>query len=385
MWIREPFRVFFPLGIGLAWLGIGHWLAYYRGWISTYSCAAHGLVQIQGFLLAFALGFLLTAIPRRTATEPASGVAIVAAGLLLVISTVATFLERWWLAEGTMVVVLIGVVGFARARFMASGGSRRPPAAFVLLPLGLLCAVIGGVLVAWGATGGGTGMFVIGKLLVTQGMFFCLVMGAGALVLPLMGGMTPPPDLGSNPRVTLAAAAYLAAGLLVIATLVAEASGSNRIAPVLRGLIVAATLAAGAGLGSPLAIHGTNRRVARLAAWLIPVGPIAAGLVPDYRVPALHVTFIAGFGLLALSVATHVTASHCQGLPVIRDGRSTIVRVVAAGLLLTAVARIAADSSNTYFEHLAGAALVWIAVTGLWVARLLPAWAARPVEGPSHG
>jgi hypothetical protein len=26
LWRREPFRIFFPLGVVLAWLGIGHWL-----------------------------------------------------------------------------------------------------------------------------------------------------------------------------------------------------------------------------------------------------------------------------------------------------------------------------------------------------------------------
>ena len=60
---REPFRLFFPLGVALAWIGIGHWIAYWGGWIGSYSCLAHGLVQIQGFLFAFALGFLLTALP----------------------------------------------------------------------------------------------------------------------------------------------------------------------------------------------------------------------------------------------------------------------------------------------------------------------------------
>ena len=378
VWRREPFRIFFPLGIALAWIGIGHWVAYAAGWIGTYSCTAHGLVQIQGFLLAFALGFLLTAIPRRTASEPASAIGIVASALALVVATAAAFLERWWLAEGATLAVLTGLVGFARTRFVAGGGGRRPPAAFVLLPLGLACAMGGGALVAWGsAPGGPIGALVLGRLLVTQGTFFCLVMGAGALVLPLMSGESPPPDLGTSPRVTHVAAAYLSAGIAVVGTLLAEAFGSDRIAPVLRGLVVAATLARGAGLGNPLAVTGTNRRVARLAAWLVPAGPLLAGLVPDYRVPALHVTFVGGFGLLALSVATHVTASHCEGLPVIRDGRSTIVRVVAGGILLAAIGRVSADATATYFEHLALAALLWIAATALWGMRLTRAWMGR--------
>lgn len=375
VWRREPFRLFFPLGIALAWLGIGHWVAYWAGWIVTYSCTAHGLVQTQGFLLAFALGFLLTAIPRRTASEPASATGVVAAALALVVAAGAAFLERWWIAEGCTIAVVLGVVAFARRRFSAAGGARRPPAAFVLLPLGLACALVGAACVAWAATPGASARaLVVGRLLVTQGCFFCLVMGAGALVMPLMMGTSPPPDLGTSAAVARAAAAYLAAGVAVVTTLVAESFGSDRVAPLVRGLVVAATLVRGAGIARPLALPGTNRRVAQLAAWLVPAGPIVAGLLPDYRVPALHVTFIGGFGLLAIAVATHVTASHCQGVPALRDGRATILRVVAGGVLLAALGRVTADATATYFEHLAAAGAVWIAATALWSARLLPAW-----------
>ena len=43
------------------------------------------------------------------------------------------------------------------------------------------------------------------------------------------------------------------------------------------------------------------------------------------------------------SVGTHVTASHCEGLPVLRHGHSTFVRVVAGSVLLVALGRVIAD------------------------------------------
>jgi hypothetical protein len=196
-----------------------------------------------------------------------------------------------------------------------------------------------------------------------------------------MSGAPPPPDLGSGPYVARAALAYVTAGALVVATLVGEAFGSERLAPLLRGIVVGTTLVRGAGLALPLTLPGTNRRVARLAAWLVPAGPIAAGLLPDFRVAAMHVTFIGGFGLLAIAVATHVTASHCEGLPGLRDGHAPIVRVLAVGVLIALAGRITADATATYFEHLAAAAAVWIAVTAAWTARLMPAWAGRPPDG----
>src|SRR5262249_58192926 len=51
-WRSEPFRAFFPLGVLLGWVGIGHWLLYSVGMTTTYSCMLHGLVQTQAFLMA---------------------------------------------------------------------------------------------------------------------------------------------------------------------------------------------------------------------------------------------------------------------------------------------------------------------------------------------
>lgn len=370
VWRREPFRLFFPLGAVLGWAGIGHWVAYAAGLTSTYSCLAHGVAQIQGFLLAFALGFLLTALPRRTDGAPAPAAGIVLAMLALATTTVAALREEWWIAEGTSIALVAGLVAFAVRRFAAGG--RRPPAAFVLLPMGLACNVAGAALLGWGAAAA----IEPGRLLVEQGLFLCLVMGAGALVLPLMAGAPPPPDLGSSPATTRSALAYGAAGLVVVATFAAEAAGSTRLAPIVRGLVVAATLVAGAGIARPLARPGWNRRLARLACWLVPAGIVLSGLLPDYRVPALHVTFVGGFGLLAFTVATHVTAAHLE-LPALRDGRAPIVAVVAGAVLAAMVGRVVADITDTYFEHLAWAGVIWIAGTGVWTAALAPWWIGR--------
>ena len=43
-WRAEPFRIFFPLGVVLAWLGVSHWLLYGIGLRATYSCELHGLI-----------------------------------------------------------------------------------------------------------------------------------------------------------------------------------------------------------------------------------------------------------------------------------------------------------------------------------------------------
>jgi uncharacterized protein involved in response to NO len=63
---REPFRLFFPLAVLIGWIGVGHWLLYALGVTSSFSGFMHGQLMMQAFMMAFALGFLLTAVPRRT-------------------------------------------------------------------------------------------------------------------------------------------------------------------------------------------------------------------------------------------------------------------------------------------------------------------------------
>src|SRR5215470_13904226 len=66
----DPYRIFFPLGILLGTAGVSIWPLYYYGITQGYSGRAHAFVQTCGFLYAFMVGFLLTAIPRFTGTEP---------------------------------------------------------------------------------------------------------------------------------------------------------------------------------------------------------------------------------------------------------------------------------------------------------------------------
>src|SRR4249920_2181605 len=99
LWRTEPFRPFFPLGVLLGWIGIGHWLLYSLGITATYSCMLHGLVQTQAFLMAFAVGFLMTALPRRTQTAPPSTVELWTAAGALTTTAVAATTERWAVAE----------------------------------------------------------------------------------------------------------------------------------------------------------------------------------------------------------------------------------------------------------------------------------------------
>jgi uncharacterized protein involved in response to NO len=360
-WRSEPFRLFFPLGVLLGWVGIGHWLFYSVGITATYSCLLHGLIQTQAFLMAFAVGFLMTALPRRTQTDPASGTELRIAGASLMTTTAAGAAERWAVAEIAYLVLLLLLLQFAVRRFLGRASGRRPPAAFVLIPFAFLHGVVGaGSILAWSAFGAPPWTLGLGKLLVEQGVFLCLVVGVGGLVLPLMAGAPPPPDLGSSPRERAKAWAYGVAGASILASLVMEHAGWVHLG-----------LALGGGAWRRPARPGLHRRLVWLAVWLTPLGLALSGISPDYRVPALHVLFIGGFSLLAFGVATHVALSHLN-LDRERDGSPVAIRIMGAGILVAMLGRVVADWSATYFPHLGAAAATWLIGSAAWLVFLGP-------------
>ena len=82
----------------------------------------------------------------------------------------------------------------------------------MLVPVALLNGIVGVLLVA-GASGEA---LALGRLLVQQGVFLCLVVGVGMLVLPLIGGGTPPADLDRSPLERRRLMLYLALGLGIV-------------------------------------------------------------------------------------------------------------------------------------------------------------------------
>ncbi len=364
----------------LAWVGVGHWLLYALGVTTSYSCVLHGLVQTESFLVAFALGFLYTALPRRTATAFPSAIEMTVAAVALVATTVAAVCERPAFAQMGYVAAFASMLGFAVPRLHGTAAARRPPAAFVLIPIAALHGLTGAALIAASVhPDAPVWTLGLGKLCVEQGVFLCLVIGVGALILPLVSGGLPPPDFAPTARGRAQLAGYALAGLAVFASLVLEQAGCARLGPLARALVVGLALAGVAR--PPLRKPGAHRQLVRLAVWLTPLGLFLSGVWPDYRVPALHVTFIGGFSLLAFGVATHVVLGHL-GLTALAEGRPPAVIVLGITFLVAMLARAAADMSHTYFDHLGWAAGLWLLGSAVWLGSFGPRLLARSRTTP---
>ena len=377
---REPYRVFFPAGICLAWAGVLHWLLHATGALSDYRPVFHAMTQIQGFLMCFALGFLFTMIPRRTGTAPPSRAEILLCLTCAIMTSVMAWHSRFGLAQVFWLGLAATVVAFVVRRFLSQSAKRRPPNSFVWIPLAILMGVMGSLLTGSFAVLGPeyAALHTMGKGLILQGMFCGFVFGVGGLAIPLMTRSEPPPDSTPSGADRMIRALHIVGALLLILSFWLESTVSIRQAYALRALVSLVALVYAAKLWKPPAKPGLNRWWIWTSAWMIPLGFALATLFPMYRLAALHVVFIGGFAFMALCVSTQVTLGHGGDLERLA-GRPW--QSVAAGVLvLVAVAArwaMEIDRAN-YFLWMGVAAGAFLATTIVWANLVGPYLLKQP-------
>lgn len=370
---REPFRLFFPLGTLLGILGAGHWLFYAWGWSEHSSAFFHAGIQIGALMACFIVGFLLTALPRFSATDPASPAEFLFFLFLLLAQPVLLSLKLWVAAETAFAILLAGLVFFAGRRFTKRRTPQGPPAEFIWIAIAVLHGWVGTLLLAAGQMGGPAWALAAGRPMVQQGFLLAIVMGVGGFMAPRLMGLGSLAGSKSR-RVRL----HLAAGALFFLSFLLEGISLIRWAYLLRAGVVAAEFLGAAKIHLRPRAPELYVRFIRVALGMMPLGLAAAGLWPAYRIAMLHLVFLGGASLLTFAVATMVVLSH--------SGESSrlsrplwILRLLGGGIAVSVLARVGADLiPKHYFTLLAAASLAWIAAALGWLLFALP-WVIRPV------
>lgn len=378
---REPFRLFFPLALVLGGAGIAHWVLFTTGLSRHYLGRFHAVTQTQAFLVAFAAGFLGTAIPKRTRTGPATWLELGVLLIALPAVSLATLFDHEVVAQGCYALALLTLAQFALRRFLRraepssprTSVPRRPPASFAMVPVGLLAGLMGAgfTALAVGTRAGVAPVWAhpLGARLTFEGVFTCLTLGVGGFFLPLAVRGHAAPDLAPERR--WQALAYAAAAAAVIAGLILEVAGWGRAGPALRGAVALGVIVASGAWRLPTR-PGTNRVVLWTSVWAVPIGLFGAAAFPGARVEALHVMFVGGFGVLSFAVSTHVTLGH-SGQESRQSGRAWPVAGFGALFGLALIFRISAVADPTnYVQWLGIAAATWLVGATSWAAFTLP-------------
>lgn len=386
--LEEPYRLFFPLGALAGAFGVGQWLLCALRLLDTCTSQGHAFVQIQAFLTSFACGFLFTMIPRRTQTRGPTHGELLLVSFLVALVTASSLFDQWAVAEASFLAILILLVRFVVSRIGQSEALKRPPNAFVLVPIGLMSGCVGALLVlladfslldSWATP--------IGRGLIQEGMFLCLILGIGHLLFPAIMGIAELPDAEvSQPR--RGRWIYVALGLSLLVSfpgqyLLGEEFGTplgRHLGYGIRFALVTATMFAGIRAHHWPISPGLNRRLIWLAFWSLPVGLGLTAIFPGYKVAMLHVMFVGGFSLLVFSISSHVIAIHGERNNLTAQ-KPWQVWGFGALFLAAMLTRVTAELfRENFWVHIGGAAGAWILALIFWVAFLLPNLLPDPAQ-----
>ena len=311
-WTEEPFRLFFPLAVVSGVLGVLMWPLHFGGVLPFYPGMNHSRVMAFGFFGGFIMGFLLTALPRLLASKPLRlfELILIAAGYLGV--TIAHFFSATVLAELVTVLWLLSFGLVMLPRFLRRGDL--PPPGFVLVVLGMLCAIVGAAISVWESRVELDSRWLVARqLLQFQGFLLLPVTGVGGFILPRILGLPERQDFPESTRPSKAWwrqfwMASLVGGAVLVSFWI-ELTGQLRGAYGIRFASVTAYLASQVPWYRVPAV-GSFPWVLRVGLSLLVLGLLLVAGFPAWRVAWLHLSLGIGLVLITLTVASRVVCGH---------------------------------------------------------------------------
>lgn len=362
---KDPFRLFFPLGALLATAGVIPWAAGIFAHTS-YPRDLHRILMIDGFLLSFVAGFLMTAITRFTGTRFATKWEIAGVLIAILIANMGALFPSQAVSFLFSAIAVLQIALFAFRRFRKK--TVNPPYTFIFIGVGLFFWLVGNlglffVAIELPIPEAPLGIF---NDLFSNGAIMSLVLGVGGRLLPGILGWEEivisqrqryekkESYLNVVPRDVWIAMFLFVASFLVHPIL------PLRWCYLLRGLVA---------LYFAIAywrIHHFPKTKSYLTwslwvcAWCLVLGYFLPAVWSEGAVHALHLNFVGGFSLITLLISMRVTFAHGEAGTGIEKTFSWIA--ICAGLIcIAAVTRVTAILwPAIYLDHLAYAAVTWL-------------------------
>ena len=392
---REPYRLFFPLGILIGMFGVSHWLFYALGWTENYSNTFHASIQMQGYMSCFIIGFLLTAMPRFASAPSASKRELFS--FLVLTLGIAVFLQLGWFAAADILFIcwLLAILRFAAVRFLNRRDKKiMPPTEFVWIPIGIFHGILGSLLLVVGKLFSCPAWVVlVGKPMMLQGFLFSVVVGVGGFLGPRLMGvqqLISPDNIKKEAACAPAAmeiirkqriAMHLIAGLILFLTFWLEGIGLKMAAYALRAVVVTGEFLFTGVLPGPPRVKSIFSFMLWISFLMVALGSWGEFFFPDYRVIMLHFIFLGGFSLMTFAVGTVVVLSHAgEGGKLYRP--LPVLWLVLICVLGSLALRVSADWFPVeYFDLLGKAAVIWLIGALSWLLFILPKVFRVPDEG----
>ncbi len=371
---NEPFRIFFPLGVIAALISALYWpgVTYQLGF-TAYPSQFHILMMIFGFIWAFIVGFLTTAVPNLTQTKTLSRYELSLLIFLYMSTIIGLFIQCYLMARIGFLLTLVSLVIILGQRFVAR--KRNFPPTFIYIPFGLLSALIATVISIGQETGilpYADGLTRLGRNLLFQGMILFLLIGIGGFLIRSILGWAPALPISKSDKmpqfkkIPIAKNIHLVAALFLFASFILEAVEPTY-AQAIRAVIVTLVLMLQVKIYRiPISGKLTSTTLL-IALWLLVIGLWGQVFAsPQYTVAFRHFCFMGGFAISIFAVATRVIFSHC-GYSSLLSKRfwpfSVSISFVGLGLAIRFSATFFPD---IFFTHLAYSSVIWCMGVLVW-------------------
>lgn len=362
---KEPFRLFFPCGILASVIGVSLWPLVYAGWLTFFPGEAHARLMIEGFVGAFAIGFLGTAFPKMIESPSLTWteLSILLASHLGCV--VAHTCGKIPLGDGLFLFTWLFMIGCLLVR-LAFFRKDLPPPGFILAGMGLLTGVTGVAMILIEQIVTPT-MFqhTLARLFLYEGFLLGPIIGIGGFLFPRFFHSD---DSRGQRQPTWQRRAMTggAVGMFVLGTYITQSYGFDTSSSIARAVVVSVYLLTqvcpfrrGRGTGS-------LSTMLRAAIAFLLLGIFVSGVSAVFQTAVKHVMFVGGYGLIALTIATRVSWGHSGNIN-LTEGKRRSLRFILAFILLAMATRIVADFIPTIrVSHHIYAALSWVIAAAIW-------------------
>jgi uncharacterized protein involved in response to NO len=357
---RDPYSYMFPLGILSAGLGILLWLGFAAQIVHFFPRNAHGNLMFFGFLWAFVAGFLMTAIPKMTQTQPAQAWEILSAVVLVLCQWVLNIFNWVDLAVWIYGLQIVFLMIFICQRFLKR--RKLPFEGFIFLPFALVSALAGVFVTIYAKEQG------LGFLYLYSGQAFVLnlICGLGSRLIPALtripAALNPDERSQSSNLIEMIFLAVLLNSTFWLESLQLSSVGWSMRAVVLMAIAVR---------NFKILRQPASRSYVGWGLRLSVLTMISCYFILSFGVAnplaVLHLVFIAGLGLITLMVATRVTLAH-GGESLDTELSSKALAAVVSLFLIAGIVRSTAGTEYTGVMMIAAAFLFLLAIS-IWFVR----------------
>ena len=358
----SPYKLFFPLGVFCAVLGVVLWVLFQTRMISFFPRVAHGELMFFGFLWSFIAGFLMTAVPKMTSTKPANYFEIFIPFTCVILQVVFNIRNEHNLTYACILLQNLALLFFLLRRLklvkkIPFWGFIFIPTAFAILLTGLVMTYI---------YKDQSFMFVLSG----EAFVFNLILGLGSRLIPVISRLPQalmPNQISEKSSISTEHIVFL---VLLNASYFIQIYLDYRIGVALRlVLLTYAMIKYFRFFVKPLqqTVVGLGLKI---SLGLFFISHVISLLNSASTLAAVHVLYIGGFSLLTLLIATRVILAH---------GGQTLEYEVSSKRTVSILVLLVISSLGRYFVG-ADITSVWLlTVVSLFLVAIL-VWVSKFIQ-----